>query len=72
MGSTAKGLAFMVIGVLVGSAALTSRPERAEGLDAALKAVAGRPYGAAALLAVAAGVACFGVFLFFDARYHRV
>lgn len=72
VGSVAKGLAFMIVGVLVASAALTYRPERAEGLDAALKAIAGQPYGGVALLAVAVGVACFGVFLFFDARYHRV
>lgn len=72
VGAVAKGLAFMTMGVLVSSAALNHRPEQAEGLDAALKAIAGQPYGRIALLAVAVGVACFGVFLFFDSRYHRV
>jgi hypothetical protein len=72
IGSVAKGLAFMIVGGLVASAAMNHRPEQAEGLDAALKTIAGQPYGRIALLVVAAGVACFGVFLFFDSRYHRV
>ena len=71
-GSLAKGVAFMVIGVLVAQAGFTSRPERAEGLDAALKTVAAAPYGPWALIAVGGGLASFGLFCFFDARYHRV
>ena len=72
IGAVAKGLSFMTMGGLITSAALNRRPEQAEGLDAALKTIAGQPYGRIALLAVAVGLACFGVFLFFDSRYHRV
>jgi hypothetical protein len=72
VGSMAKGVAVMIVGVLIATAAMTSRPEKAEGLDAALKAVAAQPFGSALLIAVAAGFASFGVYCFFDARYHRV
>jgi hypothetical protein len=47
-------------------------PSKANGLDPALKALAGEPYGALMLAAVALGLAAYGIFCFFDARYHRV
>lgn len=72
IGTVAKGIAVMIIGVLVGLAGLTSQPARAEGLDAALKTLAGQPFGPALLVVVAVGLASFGVYCFFDARYHRV
>jgi hypothetical protein len=72
LGATTKGFAFMIIGGLVVQAALTSRPERAEGLDVALKTLAAQPYGPVLLIAVAIGLAGFGVFCFLDAHYHRV
>ncbi len=72
VGAVAKGVATMVIGVLVGVAAITYQPARAEGLDAALKTIAAQPAGAFALVVVAVGLASFGVFCFLDARYHRV
>jgi hypothetical protein len=71
-GAVARGVAFAVIGVLVILAALTYQPARAEGMDAALRTLAGQPYGPWLLGLVAAGLACYGVFCFFDARYHRV
>lgn len=72
VGAVAKGIAVMIIGVLVGMAALTWQPARAEGLDAALKTLADQPFGPLLLIAVAIGLANFGVFAFFDAHYHRV
>jgi hypothetical protein len=71
-GALAKSLAFMVIGFLVAQAGFTYRPERAEGLDAALKTVAAAPCGPWALVLVGGGLASFGLFCFFDAHYHRV
>ena len=61
-----------VVGVLVTLAAITFDPQKANGLDAALKTLAAQPFGAVILTAVALGLACYGVFLFLDARYHRV
>jgi hypothetical protein len=72
IGTMAKGAAVGIIGVLIGQAGMTYQPERAEGLDAALKALAGQPSGPILLVVIAAGLASFGIFCFFDARYHRV
>jgi hypothetical protein len=72
VGALAKSVSFVIIGALIVVAGLTSRPEQAQGLDAAVKTLAAQPFGPAALYAIAAGFACFGVFCFFDARYHRV
>jgi Domain of Unknown Function (DUF1206) len=70
-GYCALGVAYGIIGVLIVSMALTYRPDKAVGLDAALTTLAGLPYGTALLLLVAAGLACFGLYCLFDARYRR-
>lgn len=72
VGSIAKAVALGLIGVLVVVAAVRFDPAQANGLDPALKALAGQPFGMFALGAVAVGLAAYGVFCFFDARYHRV
>jgi Domain of Unknown Function (DUF1206) len=72
IGSITKGVAVGTIGVLVVIAGVNYEPQRAQGLDAALKTTAAQPFGAVALAAVAIGLACYGVFAFFDARFHRV
>ena len=65
-------MALGLIGVLVVVAAVRFDPSKANGLDPALKALAGEPYGVFLLAAVALGLAAYGAFCFFDARYHRV
>jgi hypothetical protein len=72
VGSIAKAVALGLIGVLVVVAAIWFDPSKANGLDPALKALAGQPYGLILLAVVALGLAAYGVFCFFDARYHRV
>lgn len=72
IGAVAKALAVMIVGGLIGFAAVTFQPARAEGLDAALKTLAGQPFGPLLLAVVALGLGSYGVFCFFDARYHRV
>jgi hypothetical protein len=72
VGFIAKGIAIALIGGLVVTAAVRFRPDQASGLDAALKTLASQPYGPYLLAAVALGLAAYGVFCFFDARYHRV
>jgi hypothetical protein len=47
-------------------------PSKANGLDPALKALGGQQFGVFLLGAVAVGLAAYGVFCFFDAKYHRV
>jgi Domain of Unknown Function (DUF1206) len=72
VGSIAKAVAVGLIGVLVVVAAVQFDPSKANGLDPALKSLAGQPFGMFLLAAVALGLAAYGVFCFFDARYHRV
>lgn len=70
-GYPALGVAYGIIGILIITMAVTYRPNKAVGLDAALATLAAQPYGTALLLLVAAGLACFGLYCLFDARYRR-
>jgi hypothetical protein len=71
VGYPAIGVAYGIIGALIISMAVTYRPDKKVGLDAALTTLAAQTYGTALLLIVAAGLACFGVYCLFDARYRR-
>ena len=71
VGWTALGVAYGIIGLLIFYSALSYDPEKATGMDTALKTLAGQPYGTILLLIVAAGLACFGAYCLFDARYRR-
>ena len=72
VGSIAKAVALGLIGVLVVVAAVLFDPSKANGLDPALKTLAAQPFGVFLLAIVAVGLAAYGVFCFFDAKYHRV
>jgi hypothetical protein len=65
------GAAYGILGFLLIYSAVTYDPKKATGMDTALKTLAGQPYGRFLLLAVAAGLACFGAYCLFDARYRR-
>jgi hypothetical protein len=70
-GYPAIGVSYGIIGALIISMAVTYDPDKKVGLDAALTTLAAQTYGTALLLLVAAGLACFGVYCLFDARYRR-
>ena len=72
VGYLAKGVAYGVLGVLTGIAAVTADPKQTGGLDKALHTLAGQPYGVVLLTAVALGFAAFGVYCFGDARCRRM
>ncbi|HEY0815962.1 MAG TPA: DUF1206 domain-containing protein [Pseudonocardia sp.] len=72
VGFIAKGISIALIGVLVVVAAVQFDPAKASGLDAALRGLAQQPFGPWLLALVALGLATYGVFCAFDARYHRV
>ena len=72
VGFIAKGIAIGVLGGLIVSAAITFDPAKANGLDSALKTLADQPFGVVLLGLVALGIAAYGIFCFFDAKYHRV
>ena len=71
-GYTSKGIAYGIAGILIVTAAVKYDPEKAGGLDAALKALADRSYGPWLLGLIALGIACFGVYCFFQAKYRKV
>ncbi len=72
VGYIAKGIAVGVAGILFIVAAFTHDPETAGGLDAALRALAGLPFGAIILWIVGAGLVLYGLFCFARARYARM
>lgn len=71
-GYAAKGVAYGIVGVLLLQAAWTHDPDKSRGLDAALRTLAGQPYGALLLGLVAAGFAAFGAYCFVQSRYRKV
>ena len=71
IGYVAKGVALLVVGGLFAFAAITFDPEKAGGMDTALKTVRSSPFGAFLLTAMALGIACFGLFCFAWARNPR-
>ncbi|MGO1050837.1 DUF1206 domain-containing protein [Crossiella sp. CA198] len=70
-GFVAKGVAYGVVGVLIGLAAINHDPKQAGGLDAALRTLADAEYGPYLLTVVGLGVAAFGIYCFAEARCHR-
>jgi hypothetical protein len=60
-----------VLGILVVVAGFREQPEKSRGLDAALKTLAQQPFGKWILVAVALGLAAYGVFQLVTARYRR-
>lgn len=69
VGYVAKGVAFGIVGCLVGHAALTHEPRKSGGLDQALRKVLDQPFGPYLLLGIAAGIGCYGLFCFAWARH---
>ena len=71
-GYAARGVAFVMIGGFLVSAALHHNPGEAQGLDGALATLANQPFGPYLLGLVAAGLAAYGVFALVEARYRRM
>lgn len=71
VGHVAKGAVLVGVGALVVTAAVTQDPEQAGGVDQALGTLVRAPGGAVALVAVAAGLAAYGIFCLARARHLR-
>lgn len=69
VGYPARGVALAVVGGLIGWAAITFDPAKAGGLDSAMQTILSAPFGQALLTLVAVGMAAFGVFCLFRARF---
>ncbi|TCO16947.1 uncharacterized protein DUF1206 [Kribbella steppae] len=68
IGYAAKGVAFIVVGALFGWAAIGYDPEKAGGLDTALRTIKDQPFGSVLLTVLALGIAVFGVYAFVWSR----
>ncbi|MFI7578654.1 DUF1206 domain-containing protein [Micromonospora sp. NPDC049497] len=71
-GYAARGAAFGITGALVVLAAVNYDPEKARGLDAALRTLREQSYGPILLVLVALGIAAFGLYCFLQSRYRKV
>jgi hypothetical protein len=69
IGHIAKGAAMGAGGARFLYAAFTHNAKKSGGLDQALQKVAAQPYGQIILTAIAAGIACYGLFCFARARH---
>jgi hypothetical protein len=72
VGYVARGVVFSLVGILVVVAAVTFDPDKARGMDAALRQVAAQPYGPWLLGPMALGLMCFGAYSLAEARYRRL
>ncbi|HET9141303.1 DUF1206 domain-containing protein [Actinophytocola sp.] len=68
-GHMALGAAWAIAGALIVLAAVQVDPSKARGLDASLKTLAAQPYGQILLGVMALGLASYGVYNLFAARY---
>ncbi len=71
IGTTARGVVFAIAGALVIDAAVTFDPKKSQGLDGALRTLAGQPYGPWLLGLVAAGLIVFGLYGFALSRWGK-
>lgn len=69
VGHIAKGISLALVGVLFVYAAATHTAKKSGGLDQALQKVVQQPYGQVLLVAIAIGIACYGLFCFARARH---
>ena len=72
VGLAGRGMVFALIGWFLVDAAISFDPNKAKGLDAALKTLAQEPFGQLLLVIAAVGLLAFGAWSFVEARYRKV
>jgi hypothetical protein len=72
VGYAARGVAVAVVGILFVVAAFTADPNKASGLDGALKAFVALPFGAVLLVLIGLGWIASGVYTMLRARLARL
>jgi hypothetical protein len=72
VGYIAQGVALVIVGFCFLVAAWQANPDKAQGLDGALKTLKDAPFGPFLLTLVAVGIAAYGVYSFARSRYARV
>lgn len=68
-GYIARGIAFVVLGGLIVWAAVSHDPEKASGLDSALRTIGEQPFGAVLLVLMGIGFALYGGYCVARAKY---
>jgi hypothetical protein len=71
-GYAAKGIALVLVGLLIVIATVQAHPEQSTGLDGGLRALREQPLGVYALAAVGVGLACYGVFQAVRAKFGKM
>ena len=69
VGYIGKGIAIAIVGALILYGGLTHDPKKSGSLDQALHKLLTYPFGQIALIVVAAGIICYGLFCFARARH---
>ncbi len=69
VGYVGKGIAIAIVGALIMYGGLTHDAKKSGSLDQALHKVLTYPFGQALLVAIAAGLVCYGLFCFARARH---
>ena len=72
IGTTARGVVFLVIGYHLGLAGLHSSARETRDVGGALRTLAGRPHGDLILGVIAAGLFLYGAFMLMRARVGRI
>jgi hypothetical protein len=72
VGRVAHGVVFGIIGVLIIVAAVQYDPDKAKGVDGALKSLVGQPYGKLLLSLVALGLLAYGLYGLAEAKFRKV
>lgn len=72
VGLASRGLVLALVGGYLVHAALTVDPDKAKGVDAALKSLTQAPYGRLLVATAAVGLGAFGAWSFLEARFRKV
>lgn len=72
VGISARALTLVIIGGLVVQAARQADPSDAKGLGHALQSLRGETYGLILLTIIGAGLVCYGLYCFMNARYRTM
>jgi hypothetical protein len=72
LGNLARGFLLALVGSFLLDTAVRANPDQAKGVDEALQTLVHHPYGAILIGFEAAGLLCFGVYSFAEARLRRL
>ena len=72
IGGVARGAVFCTVGIFLVVAAIEDQPDKAKGIDSALRALARTPLGPWLLIVIAIGLVIFGAYSLCEARWREV